>query len=369
MKVNIAEASLSPAEIAAATRVLESGALRQGKECQGFEVEFAEYVDAAFGVTCSNGSASLHLAFMTFLEPGDEVLVPSMTFVATANMVVAAGGIPVLCDVDPGSFLIDLDDAGSRVTERTRAIVPVHLHGNVVDVDSVQAFADKHDLRVVWDAAQAHGARYKGRGVGAFNDFVSYSFYPSKNMFVGEGGMICTNDEGLENMMRFMRTHGQTAKNHHTMFGHNFRMTDVEASIGREQLKRIEPMMDIRRRNAAVLTAGLADTEGVTPQVVTPETDHGWHQFSVVVDEQAFGCDRDALGARLRDRGIGTGVHYPKAVHQQPVYQERYGVQSLPHAEHLAATLLSIPVHHGMTEEDAHFVVGQLLECRATPSS
>ena len=182
----MAEIKLTEEEIAAAVKVLRSGFLRQGQECDSFEQEFAQKVGAKYAVTSASGTAALHLAYMTFLQPGEEVLVPSFTFIATGSMVTMAGGKPVFCDVDSETFLIDLEDAEKKITDRTRAIAPVHLFGNVCDVGAIQALAKKHDLVVVWDAAQAHGARYKGRDVGAFSDFVCYSFYPSKNMFVGE---------------------------------------------------------------------------------------------------------------------------------------------------------------------------------------
>lgn len=196
--IPIAEIKLSEEEIVAAVKVLRSGALRQGKISEAFEHEFSEKVGAKYAVTCASGSAALHLAYMAFLEPGNEVLVPSFTFIATGSMVAMSGGKPVFCDVNPETFFIDLADAESRVTSHTRAIAPVHLFGNPCDIDAVKAFAEKHDLIIVWDAAQAHGAHFKGKDVGSFGDFVCYSFYPSKNMFVGEGGIICTDNSQYE---------------------------------------------------------------------------------------------------------------------------------------------------------------------------
>jgi perosamine synthetase len=357
MTIEITHARLSAAEIEAATRVLAAGALRQGNECLAFEREFAEHVGARHAVTCANGTAALHLAYLALLKPGDEVLVPAMTFIATASMVTAVGAVPVLCDVDSDSFLIDINDAERRVTPRTRAIAPVHLHGNACPVSDVQSFARRHGLKIVWDAAQAHGARFRTADIGSLGDLVCYSFYPSKNLFVGEGGMVCGNDPDIDHAIRYMRTHGQTSKNCHTMFGFNYRMTDVEAAIGRQQLRRLDDMLAVRRRNAAILTHGLGEVEGITPQRVTPESVHAWHQYSVVVDPDVVGCDRDELARRLADRGIQTGVHYPRAVNQQPAFRLRYGDQSMPVAERLAATMLSLPVHHGVTEEDASYIV------------
>ncbi len=358
--IQIAEIKLTDNEIEAALRVLRSGQLRQGKECDAFEKEFAAKVGAKYAVTSANGSTALHLPYMTFLKPGDEVLVPSFTFIATASMVSAAGGVPIFCDVDPDTWLLDLADAERRITERTRAISPVHIFGNVCDIEAFQAFARRHNLIIVWDAAQAHGGTYKGRDVGSFDDFVSYSFYPSKNIFVGEGGITCTNNPDWDYKMRYMRTHGQTGKYLHTLPGHNFRMTDVEASIGREQLKRLDAMLAIRRRNAAMLNAGLAGIPGLTPQRITPDTEHAWHQYGVLVDPDVFGCDKDALAEHLKAHGIATGIAYPRGLHQQPIFEQMYGKMSLPVTEKITSQVINLPVHHGLSEADVQRIIEAL---------
>lgn len=362
-RIDMAEIRLTEAEIAAAVEVLRSGALRQGKQCEAFETEFAAKVGARHAIACANGSASLHLAYMTFLAPGDEVLVPSFTFIATGSMVSAAGGRPVFCDVDPDTFLIDLEDAERRVTDRTRAISPVHLFGNACDIAAVQAFARRHDLKIVWDAAQAHGATYAGRDVGSFADFVSYSFYPSKNMFVGEGGMIVTDDDALTHKLRYMRSHGQTGKYYHTMAGLNYRMTDVEAAVGREQLKRLDAMLAIRRRNFDILGRALGGNGGIALQKVTAGTEHAVHQFCLLIDESTTGVSRTSLQKHLDAKGVASGVHYPRGLHQQPVFVEQYGRIHLPTTERLAEQILALPVHHGLTEQDAEHVGRTVLEC------
>lgn len=362
--IGIAEIKLTEEEIAAAVRVLRSGALRQGQECAAFEKEFAEKVGAGQAVTSASGSAALHLAYLAFLQPGDEVLVPSFTFIATASMVCLAGGKPVFCDVDPDTFLLDLKDAEKRLTARTRAISPVHLFGNACDIGAVNEFAKRHHLRPVWDAAQAHGARFQGQDVGACDDFVCYSFYPSKNLFVGEGGMTCTNDPALAKHLRALRSHGETGKYLHTMLGLNYRMTEVEAAIGREQLKRLDHLLAVRRRNAQILNEGLAHLPGIRPQKVTPNSEPAWHQYCVLVDAREFGLNRDALAARLHERGVATAVHYPRGLHQQPIFEEMYGKSRLPHTEYLAKNILAIPVHHGLSEAQANHLVETVRACR-----
>ena len=362
-RIGMGEVSLGEAEIRAANEVLSSGALRQGPRCEAFEQDFARRFGAVHAVSNSSGTAALHLAWMTFLEPGEEVLVPAFTFIATASTVSIAGGRPVFCDVDPETFLLDLEDAERRITERTRAICPVHLFGNVCAIEQVQAFAQKHGLKIVWDAAQAHGARYRGEELAGYGDFVCYSFYPSKNMFVGEGGMTCTPDADTAQLLRDLRTHGQTGPYYFTSLGLNYRMTDVEAAIGCEQLRDFDNKLAVRRRNAAILLEALEKVPGIRPQTLTEGAEHAWHQFCIVVDPEQAGCDRDTLAQRLDERGIATGIHYPRGMHQQPVFEDIYGVQpSLPVTEWLCEHILAVPVHHGLTEDEAHRVAEAIVE-------
>ncbi len=355
--VGMAEIKLSEQEINAALEVLKSGALRQGKHCDSFEQEFAEYCGAKYGVTCSNGSATLHLIYTAILSQGDEVLVPSFTFIATASMVSAAGGKPIFCDIDPESWNIDLEDAASKITEKTKAISPVHLFGNSCDVDAIVEFAEKHNLEIIWDNAHAHGTEYKGTNVGKFGDYSSYSFYPSKNMFVGEGGIILTNNEEHYTKLKFMRSHGQTGKYLHTLDGFNYRMTDVEAAIGREQLKRFDDMQKIRLRNYDFYEKEFANIDGVNTQKRIEDSVHGVHQYCITIDSEKLGLCRDGIQNKLKEKGVFTGVHYPRGLHQQPIFIEKYGFKSLAVTEKVANTIMAIPVHHGVTEEDAQYVV------------
>lgn len=363
MNIQMGEIKLSDSEISAAVNVLKSGALRQGKECEAFESEFAAKVGAEYAITSSSGSAALHLAYMCILNPGDEVLVPSFTFIATASMAAMVSAIPVFCDVNPQTFLIDLKDAERRITSKTKAVAPVHLFGNACDCDRIKEFAEKHNLSIIWDAAQAHGAEYRGKDIGSFDDFVCYSFYPSKNMFVGEGGITCTNVKDRAEKLKFLRTHGQTGKYYHTMLGLNYRMTDVEAAIGREQLKRLDEMLAVRRRNADLLNDGIAALPGIRPQQITSNTGHAWHQYCVVIDPDIYGCTRDRLALRLKEKGIMTGIHYPRGVHQQPIFERMYGKATLPNTELLAERILALPVHHGLNEDDVYRIIETLEDC------
>lgn len=355
--IQMADTHLSEEEIQAAMRVLRSGALRQGPECDAFENEFSAITGAKHAITCANGSASLHLAYTAVLEPGDEVLVPSFTFFATASMVIQSGMKPILCDVDPDTYLLDLTDAERRLTSKTRGISPVHLFGNACDVDKVRAFARKHGLKIIWDAAQAQGTLWKDTDVGGLSEAVCYSFYPTKNLFVGEGGMVTTPDAEIGHRIRFLRTHGQTAKYTHTMVGWNYRMTDVEAAIGRTQLKRLTSMLTARRRNARILSDGLSGMRGLKLQRVTPDSTHSWHQFCLIVEKDSFGMSRDKLMEYLKNNGVATAIHYPRTVHQQPIIEQLYGKQKLPVSEWLTSCIIALPVHHALSEDDVRYIV------------
>jgi perosamine synthetase len=250
-----------------------------------------------------------------------------------------------------------------KITDKTKAIAPVHLFGNACPVDAINELASKYNLYVVWDAAQAHGTTYKGKDIGGLNDFVCYSFYPTKNMFTGEGGMVTTNSPDFAEKIKFMRTHGQTDKYIHTMLGLNYRMTDVAAAIGLKQLDRLDEMLAIRRKNGNLLAAELNQIEGLTPQRLKEECEHSYHQFCVLVDAEAFGMDRDELAERLKDNAVATGVHYPRGLHQQPIFEELYGPERLPVTELLCEQILALPVHHGLTEEQCRRIVGCIEDC------
>jgi perosamine synthetase len=360
--ISIANTLLQDKEIEAAVQVMRSGALRQGKICEEFEKEFSAHVGSKHAVTCSSGTAALHLAYMACLEEGDEVLVPSLTFIATGSMVTMARGKPIFCDIDPETLVIDLEDAERKIHDGTRAIAPVHIFGNACNIDKIRDFAQKYNLYIIWDAAQAHGAKYNGQDIGGLDDFVCYSFYPSKNMFTGEGGMVTLNNDSWKEKIRFLRTHGQTGKYYHTMLGLNYRMTDVEAAIGLEQLKRLDDMVARRRSNAACLTEGLSKIPGLTPQKITSNSEHAYHQYCALVDKEQFGMDRDELATALKKRGIATGVHYPRGLHQQPIFEELYHQTELPICERICNEILALPVHHGLGASQMEYILDTLKE-------
>jgi|Deesub1362A_J573_1020465.scaffolds.fasta_scaffold02373_6 perosamine synthetase len=350
--IPIAKVSLSDAEINAVIEVLKSGSLRQGKKTEEFESAFAEKVGAQYAIAVSSGTAALHIAYLAVLNPGDEVLVPTFSHISTASMVHFAGCKPVFCDIDPRTFTLDLEDAKKKVTNRTAAIAPVHLFGNACDIDGIIAFAREHGLKIIWDAAQAHGTKYGGKDVGCFDDLVCYSFYPTKNMITGEGGMITTNDAELAEKCRLLRSHGQTQKYYHPSLGFNYRMTDIEAAIGLEQLKKLDYFVQKRRENAAYLTERLLKIEAIIPPYVSERVEHSYHQYTILLDLDKLSCTRDEFTEALKAKGIGTGVHYPRPLHKQPAFEALFGSISLPVSEDISKRILSLPVHPALNKED-----------------
>ena len=362
LDVTMANPQLEVDEIAAAVQVLESGALRSGPVALEFERAFADYVSAEHAYACSSGTAALHLAYLSILEPGDEVLVPALTFFATASAVVLAGGVPVFCDVDPRSFLIDLDDAETRVTPLTKAICPVYLFGQPMDVVELNAFAVRNGLVVIGDAAQALGSRWKDSHVGAEAALTTHSFYPTKNLFVGEGGMVTTDDAELDRLGRLLRSHGQGQKYHHSHIGLNYRMTDVEAAIGLAQLPKVDARNARRRSIAARYDIAFAEIRGLVLPSVPDAAFHTYHQYTVVVDPEAIG-QRDEFAARLRSRGVGSQVNYPMPLQRQEVFI-RLGIDRGPlvQADGLCRKVLSLPVHHHLSDGQVDRVIEAVVE-------
>lgn len=358
MKATMAEPKLEVDEIDAATEVLVSGSLRAGPLTDSFERAFADYFGVQHAYACSSGTAALHLAYLSVLSPGDEVLVPALTFIASASAAVLAGGTPVFCDVDPQTFLIDLDDAETRVTDRTRAICAVSLFGQPFDDDGLRAFAARHDLVIIGDAAQSLGSTWDGAHAGASAALTAHSFYPTKNLFVGEGGMVTTNDADLDDVGRLLRAHGQRPKYHHSLIGLNYRLTDVEAAIGLAQLPKIDARSERRRSIAGIYDSAFADLEGVATPFVPKRAHHTFHQYTLTLDPEVVG-GRDDFAKSLSSAGIGSQVNYPLGLHAQGAFAsvEGHQVARLPVVERLCGTVLSIPVHHNLDDSQVAAVV------------
>ncbi|MCL4545077.1 MAG: DegT/DnrJ/EryC1/StrS family aminotransferase [Chloroflexi bacterium] len=355
--IPIAEVLLDDTVIEMVGKVMRSGNLRCGPMCAELEQRFAEIVGAEYAVAVSSGTAALHVAGMALLSAGDEVLVPAFTFIASASAIILAGARPILVDVDPKTLIINIEDACRKITARTKAIVPVHLYGNSVDVPQIQRLANDYGLRVIWDAAQAFGTRYGDSDVGALGDATCYSFYPTKNITTGEGGMITTPSKDIAEMCRALRSHGEVGKYVHHWLGLNYRMTDISAAIGVAQLHSAPQLLKQRRQNAEILRHELRDLPGVSLPVETPNSVHSYNLFTVQLDESTLGVSRDNFAAQLLKEGVQSAVHYPRPLNRQPALQTYGPFGELPASEAASQRVLSIPVHPGLRNGELEEVI------------
>lgn len=336
-------------ERAAVDRVLRSGGLAQGPEVSAFEAEFADGLVAGREcVAVNSGTAGAHLGLLAAgVRPGDEVIVPSFTFAATANSVALTGATPVFADIDADSYCLDPVAVDAAVTARTRGIMPVHLYGHPADMPGLQDVADRRGLEVYEDAAQAHGASLGGRRVGTFGVFGMFSLYPTKNMTAGEGGMVACASTEVARRLRLLRNQGMERRYENEIVGFNARMTDLHAAIGRVQLSKVAAWTEQRRANAAFLDRHLS---GVDTPPVAPGARHVYHQYTIRV-----GADRDRFAAALlEEHGVGTGVYYPIPNHRLPSYLR---ILDLPETERASREVLSLPVHPSLSEDDLDRIV------------
>ncbi|MCL2464311.1 MAG: DegT/DnrJ/EryC1/StrS family aminotransferase [Micrococcales bacterium] len=336
-------------ERAAVDRVLRSGMIAQGPEVAAFEQEFAEQMVG--GRTCvavNAGTAGLHLGLLAAgIGAGDEVIVPSFTFAATANSVALTGATPVFADIDPVTYCLDPASVEAAITEHTAGIMPVHLYGHPADVTALGAIAAKHGLQLFEDAAQAHGATWQGAPVGSFGTFGMFSLYPTKNMTSGEGGMVSCATPEVARMVRLLRNQGMERRYENEVVGFNTRMTDIAAAIGRVQLTKVGAWTATRQANAAFLSAHLT---GVTVPTVAAGATHVWHQYTIRVTE-----DRDGFAKALADEhGVGSGVYYPIPNHQLPSFGLTF---DLPATAEACAQVLSLPVHPALSQDDLEQIV------------
>jgi dTDP-4-amino-4,6-dideoxygalactose transaminase len=340
-------------ERAAVDRVMRSGMIAQGPEVAAFEAEFAALVTS--GRTCvavNSGTSGLHLGLLAAeIGPGDEVIVPSFTFAATANSVALTGATPVFADIEPDHFCLDPDSVRAAITERTAAVMPVHLYGHPANMDALGAVADEHGLRVFEDAAQAHLATWRGAQVGTLGDFAMFSLYPTKNMTSGEGGMVSCATDDLARTVRLLRNQGMERQYANEVVGFNARMTDIHAAIGRVQLTKVKAWTEQRRANAAFLDAHL---EGVVVPPVAEEATHVYHQYTIRVADG----ERDRVVSAMREEhGVGSGVYYPIPNHELASLRQYAPARDLPVTAQAAAEVISLPVHPSLTPADLERIV------------
>lgn len=359
-------------DIQAVADILRGDFITTGPAAAEFEKKAAAYVRAKYAVTVSNGTAALHIACLAAgIQQGDEVIVPAITFAASANCVLYCGGTPVFADIDPVTYNIEPSDVERKITDRTRAIIPVHFTGQPCEMDEIQKIAEKHGILVIEDGAHALGARYRGKRIGSLNsDMTIFSFHPVKPITTGEGGMVVTDNEKLYQRLMLYRSHGITReeslmeKNEGGWYyeqlelGYNYRMTDIQAALGSSQLKKLDRFLARRRELAKRYDEAFENVPGLVTPGQLPGTESGWHLYVL----QFTGADRDKVFADLRESGFGVNIHYIP-VYRHPYYQ-KHGYKDVfcPNAEELYARMISLPLYPGLTDEQQDIVIKKVLE-------
>ncbi|MDR1292986.1 MAG: DegT/DnrJ/EryC1/StrS family aminotransferase [Clostridiales Family XIII bacterium] len=353
--IPIARPQMSRAEKDAVMAVLDSGMIACGRIVTEFENAFAEYAGAAYGVATTSGTTALEVALRALgIGAGDKVVTTAWSFIASANSILYTGATPVFVDIDERTFDIDPDriEAALEANPDAKALLIVHLFGQPCDMDRICAIAKRYGVKLIEDCAQAHGAEWRGGKAGSFGDAAAFSFYPTKNMTTGEGGIVLMNDEGLERKARLLINHGMEKRYIHDEIGYNYRMTNIAAAIGLEQLKRLDGFNAARRKNAALYDSGIANPLIGTP-FVPPGAKHVYHQYTVKVMDGR----RDELIALFERNGIGYGIFYPYSIPEQPAYRDRGFGTDWPKTDLVKSQALSLPVHPGVTEDEVGTVI------------
>lgn len=344
--IQISKPELGKEEIEAVTEVLESGMLVQGEIVEAFEERFAAYIGTEYAIATNSGTAALHTALASVgIKKGDEVITTAFSFFASASCVLMQNATPVFVDIDPKTYNIDPAKIEANLSARTRAIIPVHLYGQPCEMSEIQSIAKENNLMVIEDAAQAHGAEYKATKVGSIGDIGVFSFYATKNMITGEGGMITTNNAEIAERARMIRNHGQKARYIHECLGYNYRMTNIAAAIGLVQLKKIDRWNARRMSNARYYGEQLK----LKKPYVSPNVKHVFHQYTLRVKE------REKFLAHLERNGVGYGVYYPVPLPSQPLFLNSQG--TFEAAELASKEVVSIPVNPALKRADVEKVV------------
>ncbi len=363
--IPISKPLIEQEEIDAVVEVLKSGIIAQGPKTAELEKIFADFCGTKHAIAFSNGTTAIHAAIVALdIQEGDEVITVPFTFVATANPVLMEKGKVVFVDISEDDFCINPDEIAKKVGEKTKAIIPVDLFGQVYRYDEVKKIADENDLKILEDACQAIGAEQKGVKAGAFGDVAAFSLYATKNIATGEGGMLTTNDDEIARKVKMYRHHGQdeSVRYEYLNLGHNYRMTDLAAAIGVEQMKKVDRIIDTRVRNAKLFDSGLADIPGVVLPRIMDNNTHVYHQYTIRITED-FGKSRDDLMNYLRENEIGCGVYYPKPLHLHEHFRKMgYKEGDFPVSEKMSQEVLSLPVNPFVTQQDVEKMIGKIIE-------
>jgi len=355
---------------------LKSGWIGTGPKVAQFEADFKEYIGSKYAIAVSSCTAGLHLSVLAMgVNPGDEVIVPTMTFAATANAVVHTGAKPVFVDVDKYQMTIDVEDVRKKITSKTKAIIPVHFAGRACSVSEIEKIASDYNLKIIHDAAHAVETEFEGKKIGRFKDIANFSFYVTKNITTAEGGMITTDDEEIAQKLKIYALHGMSKdawrrfsddgyKHYEVIYpGYKYNMTDLQAAIGVQQLKKVDRFAKRRKEIWDRYKKELADLPIILPPEPASNTAHALHLFIIMIDTEKTKVTRDELISRLHRKNIGTGVHYI-ALHLQPYYREMYGHRrgDFPNADFISERTLSIPFSAKLTDEDVEDVIAALRE-------
>lgn len=361
--IPIARPFLSDNEIRAVTEVLRSGILARGPRVAEFEDEFAKYIGRKHAIATSSGTSALHISNLVMgISEGSEVIIPPLTFFATASTVLFCGGRPAFADIDPETYTLDPSSVERRVTNATRAIIPVDLYGQTADYDPIQRIADENNLKIIEDACQAHGATYDGRRAGAYGDVSCFSFYATKNMTTGEGGMILTDNDQIAERSRLLREHGEETHYNHVMLGYNYRMMEISAALGLVQLQKLDEIVRKRQENARMLTDELENVRGIDAPIIGKGRGHSFYQYIVKVGED-FPMSRKDLIEHLKKKGIGSRPTYPVPLYMQPVLKNLGVSGQCPVAESLLPQLLELPIHPHLKSEEIQLIAKSIREC------
>jgi len=375
--IKVAEPSVGEGETKAVAQVLRSGYYVQGSNVRKFEEKFAGYIGTKHAIATNSGTAALHIALAAAgIGTGDEVIVPALTFFSTASSVIHNNAIPIFADIDSEVYCLDPKDMEKRVSDKTKAVIPVHLYGHPAEMDSIMEIAEDCDLLVVEDAAQAHGAEYKGKRVGSFGHVGCWSFFATKNMTTGEGGMITTNDSNIAEKARIIRSHGMTSRDDHTVLGYNYRMNEISAAIGLVQLSKLDKLNEIRTKNSMYLLKGLEGVEWLNLPRIKPYVKHAFFWCPVQVNEEKLGMKTKDLITKLRERGVEVRHRYVAPLYKQPMllnqdaYPKKcpfscpfygrkidYSQFNCPNAEKIAGKMIGLPNHTGLKRKELKTVI------------
>ncbi len=354
--INIAKPIIGEEEIKAVIDVLKSGMLAQGKNVQEFEENFAKYIGTKYAIATSSGTTALQTSLIAHgIGNGDEVITTPFTFIASANSILSVGAKPVFVDIEERTFNINPDLIKENINNKTKAIVSVSLFGLTPDMDKICKIANDNNLILIEDNAQAHGAEFKGKKAGSFGTGC-FSFYPTKNMMTGEGGMITTNNQNIFEKSKMIISHGSKIRYNHEIFGLNFRMTNIAAAIGIEQLKKLNEFNKKRMKNADYLIRNLKDTKIILPSIPQNHK-HVFHQFTIMID------NRDNVLKKLHEKEIKADIFYPKPIFEQPFYKKLgYNGNGLEVSQRVSGKVLSLPIHPSLTKNDLDYIIKTLKE-------